>query len=169
MICEICKKNEATIHIDESFDKAFVREKHLCKHCASKINLFSEDELFSMDISNVFVEQSNSFFETCLSSQSMQTNNVLRCECCSKTLNDFLKNKEVGCPSCYVKFSANILFYLKNTMKARRHLGKKPNQDIEVASKNQKRFELEKKLVNFISNEDYENAAIIRDYISILK
>ncbi len=169
MICEICQKNEATIHIDESFDKAFVRERHLCKHCASKVDLFSENELFSMDLKNVFADKNDDFFENYLSTGNLDSINVIQCEHCSKTLNEFLKDKEVGCPSCYAKFSANVLFYMKSTMKARRHLGKKPNQDMEIVVKNQKRFELEKKLVNLISNEDYENAAIIRDYISILK
>lgn len=167
MICEICKKAEASIHIDESFDKSFVKERHLCKHCASKIDLFSEEELFAVDLKNVFANDNSDLLETYLSTAASE--NVLKCDGCCKTLNEFLKNKEVGCPSCYAKFSTSVLFYLKSKMKARRHLGKKPNQDSKIVAKNQKRFELERELVDLISNEDYENAAIVRDHISILK
>ncbi len=169
MICEMCQKHEATIHIDESFDKAFVAERHLCKHCAASIDLFSESQLFSMDIDTKFRDSSDNFFHTCISGKNHDDKNGIKCEKCSTTLDDFLKHKQVGCPSCYSKFAANIIFYLKGTMNARRHLGKKPNNDNIAVVKNQKRFELEKKLVVLVSNEDYEGAALIRDYISILK
>ncbi len=169
MICEVCKLEEATIHIDESFDKAFISERHLCKKCALQIDLFNEAELFSFNIENVLNVYDNKFFEKPVSRDNIEHNKHVKCEKCFTTLNDILLYNQVGCPDCYSMFSANIIFYLKSTMKGRRHLGKKPNQDIEAVLKNKKRFELEKELLNLISNEDYENAAIVRDCISILK
>lgn len=171
MICEICQKNEATIHIDESFDKAFVCERHLCKHCAGKIDLFGENELFSINVDNIFnVYENDRILEKRFSNNNISMNSTehLKCEKCHTTLKDFLKNKQVGCPSCYAVFASNVVLYLKITMNARRHLGKKPNHDVEFIIKNQKKFELERQLVDLISNEDYENAALVRDYISIL-
>ncbi len=171
MICEICQTHEATIHIDESFDKAFVCERHLCKQCAAKMDLFGESELFSMNVQNIFnIYENDNSLERHLTSETvkMTTTEHLTCEKCHTTLKDFLKHKQVGCPNCYNTFSSNVVLYLKSTMNARRHLGKRPNHNVEFIVKNQKRFELEIELINLISKEDYENAALVRDYISIL-
>ncbi len=53
MICSECKLNKATVHIQEIFNDNVVEEKHICKECALRLNLFEENNLFKIPNLNI--------------------------------------------------------------------------------------------------------------------
>ena len=170
MICSICNANKSTIHIQKIFNNNIISEKHVCRECANKLNLFEESSLFN--ISDVDISEKDLMPATLDDIRNTEDNLLKKdvvCKRCRVSLLKFLKTKTIGCPHCYSKFAPYIKSYLKDTVFANEHIGKKPNQDTDIIIKKQEKIDLEKRLNIFISNEDYESAAIIRDYISTLK
>ena len=93
----------------------------------------------------------------------------LKCTRCGFTQADFKKAGRLGCPECYKTFSEPLEGLLKTMHKGTRHVGKVPeslrqNRDLSDRVKT-----LEKRLGKAIEDEDFEQAALLRDEIKHAK
>ncbi len=156
MLCSICKEKEAKLHYtDISGGKQ--REVHMCEDCAKSKGMddplgFSlVDELFGLGAAQE-IEQAGG--ET-----------GLKCATCGFTQADFKKAGRLGCPECYDTFAEPLAGLLKTMHKGTRHVGKTPEALRQSRGSSERLKVLQKKLAQAIEEENFEQAAALRDEI----
>ncbi len=160
MLCEKCGKNMATTHI-KTVVNGVVREQNLCGYCAAQEGYtgISHNSLASM-LASMLGEVSNAHIST----------ETLRCPVCNSNFSDIAKTGKVGCAECYKTFYNKLLPYLKRVHGSVKHTGKIPNcAPLIVKPKNETVEELRLELNRLVSEEKYEQAAVIRDKIKKLE
>jgi protein arginine kinase activator len=156
MICCICKEKEATVHLTQIVgDK--MQKVDLCEECAKTKGVndpagFSLADLLLGLGASQEIEQSAAGGE-------------IRCERCGFTQTDFKKSGRLGCPECYRTFSEALEGLLKTMHKGTRHVGKVPEALRQARDLTDRIKLLQKKLTKAIQEEDFEQAAILRDEI----
>ena len=170
MLCDNCGENEANCKYTQIINGE-KKEMMLCEKCSKEMGIAKMD--FSMPISfssflDDFFKENDTFLP------SFIDNNTLKCEQCGMTFDEFLENGKFGCENCYSVFSSKIDPILKNIHGGNRHIGRKINtmqsninkqDNIKPKKENKELEELQLKLKQAISSENYEEAAIIRDKI----
>ena len=152
MICDKCKKNEATVHYKKIINGKKT-EQHLCAQCAKGIdNTFGFDDIFN----NVFNINNGIHYGNI---------GVRRCENCGITLDELNRRGKLGCSKCAESFRDVIEPALKNIHSGTIHRGKRPGKAAEGLPKVDKKEELQAKLKEAIAKEEYEKAAEIRDIL----
>ena len=172
MLCEMCKVNEATVHILEDVNGT-KKEVHLCLSCAGK-KAFGHAVLGGMDLSGVLESLEKNLGESGLS--------LFKRDASDETETPLRKTGLTGCPECYVTFSDELTDRCLNLHKSAVHTGRihvsnAENSELEQAAgeierEKKIRFlldELEQDLQQSIRREEYELAAQIRDRIAALK
>lgn len=155
MLCEKCGKNQATTHI-RSVVNGVVSEKNLCSSCAKEegYNDFGHNSLTSM-LASMFGE-----------APSMPVSSAKRCPVCNLTFNDIARTGRVGCAECYKTFNSELLPYLKRVHGSTKHAGKVPcRAPLMVKPEKATIEDLRLELNRLVSEEKYEQAAVIRDKI----
>lgn len=156
MKCEKCGKNEATTHI-RSVVNGVVREYNLCGACATESG-------YSGTAHNSLAGMLASMFGEFLSTGIPA--NTVKCPICGATFSDIAKSGKVGCAECYKTFEADLMPYLKRVHGSTKHVGVVPNNaPIMVVNKEETVDSLRMELNRLVSEERYEEAAVIRDKI----
>ncbi len=89
----------------------------------------------------------------------------LKCPKCGFTQADFKKAGRLGCADCYATFAEGLEGLLKTMHKGTRHIGKVP-QSLQQSRDLAERLKvLEKKLAKAVEEENFEQAALLRDEI----
>ncbi len=155
MLCEKCGKMDATTHI-RSVVNGVVHEKHLCSHCAAN------DGYGDIKGNNLSQMLSSMFGDTMSTAKNWQ---LKRCSCCGSTYADIAESGKCGCSECYITFYEQLLPYLKKVQGSIEYVGKKIVRENNYKSID----ELNNQLKELIKEENYEQAAIVRDKIKKLK
>jgi protein arginine kinase activator len=164
MRCQICNKNEATIHLTEISDGSR-SEVHLCEPCASEQGIAVKSQMpINELLSNLLAVQPSDeeLFGSAESSRS--------CPHCGFTLEQFRKEPLVGCPYDYEVFEKTLLPVIEKTHDGKTvHCGKVPAKSSDDTKKKIKLMTLRKQLDDAIGAEDYERAAKLRDKMNKLQ
>jgi len=161
MLCVICKKLEATVHLTQ-IDGQKMLKVDLCEACAKTKGVnepggFSLTELLlGLDAAKEIVTKSGGEDEAA-------------CPACGFTKADFKKSGRLGCAECYAAFSDGMEALLKSMHKGIRHVGKAPAALRQTRDASERLRLLQKKLEKVISAEDFEQAALLRDEIKAAK
>ncbi|MCM8799264.1 MAG: UvrB/UvrC motif-containing protein [Candidatus Omnitrophica bacterium] len=161
MLCDLCNKNQATVHLTEIIDNQ-VTELHLCEECARKKSIEMEQQFGLADLLAGLAEFGKGLEE--------KETVKLKCPNCQLSYEDFKKIGRLGCSECYNTFKRYLVSLLKRIHGSTRHLGKAPVK--LTARKFSKKSELEElrhKLQKAIEAEEFEEAARIRDQIRELE
>lgn len=156
MLCCICKEKEATVHLTQiAGDK--VQKVDLCEECAKQKGVndpagFSLADLLLGLGASQEIEQSGG-------------GAALKCPRCGFTQTDFKKSGRLGCAQCYATFSEGLEGLLKTMHKGTRHVGKVPRALRQTRDLSDRMKTLQKKLAKAIAEEDFEEAARLRDEI----
>lgn len=164
MICEVCKQNEATIHITKIIN-GVKKEANLCHNCASKSKEFNL--VPDMDIMAPLSFQSILGGLMDYVNKTPQTNKSveLKCKNCNLSYREFKENGLLGCSECYESFKPIILSVIKGVQGNVEHVGKVPNKNGKDLIHKKKLLKLKEELQKAITLEEYENAAELRDQI----
>ncbi|MFL0196202.1 UvrB/UvrC motif-containing protein [Clostridium sp. WILCCON 0269] len=169
MLCDICKKNDATVHVTKIIN-GYKQDINLCEKCAKEkgeLNFVPQIEFVSsfgfqnilsgiMDyMSNANNEQYKSF-DIC-------------CKNCNTSYSEFKKIGLVGCSECYKNFSNILEPIIKRVQANSDHTGKVPKKTGKNIIERKNLLKLKEELQKAISLEEYEKAATIRDRIKQLK
>lgn len=160
MLCNICKENEATVHLTEIIgDK--MKKVDLCESC-SKAKGVSDPTGFAM---------ADMLFGLGATKEMEQatTGTDVTCPQCGFSQADFKKAGRLGCAECYNTFSEGLEGLLKTMHKATKHVGKVPQALRTAKDQKEKLKSLSKKLDKAIAEEDFESAVQLRDEIRQLK
>lgn len=165
MLCDKCKKNQAKINLVKIVNGE-KQETWLCEECAKNLSnmpFFSE---LGKDVGVPFQGLLTDILTNIEGAAKNKKPKELKCSQCGLTSSEFEKTGVLGCCNCYRTFSDAIKIKVDKLQGCSKHIGKVPKSSGENLSKKQKLNELKKKLQLCIMNEEYENAAVIRDEIS---
>lgn len=158
MLCEICKKNEATVHITKIINGE-KQEVNICDECAKRSEGFNISTPFS--IQNVL----NGIMDCIYQTGGIPNDVDPKCENCGTTFSEFKKSGLLGCNQCYKKFSKMLMPVIKRMQGNVEHVGKIPEKYGKSISEKKKIATLKEELQKAIALEEYEKAAEIRDTI----
>lgn len=169
MLCDICKKKEAVVHIQEvsSDGKKMI---NLCNDCLEK-NKNNDPLLKYTNFS--FTEVLENIKK--ISADMLQKKNPAPSPVCPECGWDKQKmadnNGLLGCANCYNTFKNMVQNTVENIHHSHIHTGKRPdnckNEPLEI--KKEKLRKLESELISAVQSEKYEHAAVLRDEIAALK
>ena len=160
MLCCVCKEKEATVHLTQiAGDK--MQKVDLCEECAKTKGVndptgFSLADLLLGLGASQEIEQAGGGGE-------------VKCPRCGFTQADFKKAGRLGCPDCYRTFAEPLAGLLKTMHKGTRHKGKVPMALRGSQGLRDKLAVLQKKLEKAVLEEDFEQAAQVRDEIKLAK
>jgi len=161
MNCQICNKNEATIHLTE-ITNGLRTEMHICERCAASQQISIKSQVSVNELlTNLLASQPSD--DELLGPSGQKAS----CPCCGFTLSHFTKEAVLGCPYDYEVFEKAFLPLIKKAHDGRTiHCGKVPSRTPPDAKKQIELLNMRQKLNEAIQSEDYEAAAKLRDKIA---
>jgi protein arginine kinase activator len=157
MLCDICKKNEATVHLTQIIDKK-VLKIDLCEAC-SKAKGIQEAAGFSLADLQFGLGAAD----------EMAVEAGAACPVCGFTQADFKRTGRLGCSACWETFGQGLASLLKAMHRGERHVGKVPSRAAHTVAITERIRELTGELEKAVRDEKYEDAAHIRDQIRQLE
>ena len=159
MVCDICGKNPATVHLTEIIDEQ-MNELHLCEECAHKKSAAMEQQFGLSDLLAGLVQEG----------KPAKPDEFLNLKCpnCGLTYADFKRIGRLGCGECYSVFKKYLATLLKKIHGSLEHMGKSP---LKTGKEQRKKAgtpdleELRRRLQKAIDEEAFEEAARLRDQI----
>jgi protein arginine kinase activator len=154
MVCDICKKTEATVHLTQIIDGK-VLKVDLCEVCAKAKGV---QEAVTGPLSDLLGGLG-------VGEETQAPGVNLRCETCGMTQEDFKKTGRLGCAECWETFAEGLATLLKAMHRSDRHVGKVPGKAVHTIVISEKIKELSGELQKAVHDEQYEQAAKLRDEI----
>lgn len=156
MLCEECKKNQATVVITVMTGND-TTTRHLCQECVSKM----ENSIANGDMS--------SFLSSLLSILSREPKeDTLQCDVCGLTYEEFQNSGKLGCAQCYTVFSEQLKPLLLRVHGRSQHAGRVPKGHELERALEQNILQLKCRMEEAVTAENFEEAALLRDEIRAL-
>lgn len=164
MICQVCKKHEATIHLTEIAGGKRA-EMHLCQACAIEQGVAVKSQMPINELLSSLLDAAPTEDEI-----STDPEKDLICPSCGITLEQFRKNALLGCPDDYEVFEKALTPLIEKAQDGHTtHCGKIPAKTPGDTKKQVQLLNLRQQLDNAVKTEDYEQAAKLRDQINELE
>lgn len=172
MLCDICKKKKANVHLTEIINDE-VTELHLCDECAKSKGTQMQQHFSIADLLSGLVD-----FPSDRTARKQHVK--LKCGSCGMEYADFKKLGRFGCSKCYGAFKRALYPLLKSIHGSTRHAGKEPQKAAPRISRQQlSRAEerpsadelkgLKARLAEAVKREEFEEAAVLRDRIRAIE
>lgn len=190
MLCEQCKKREATVKYVEVVN-GVKTEHNLCGHCAAKLDIGQFSAVFEGELSLA------SLLSGLLGIQDTEKKDEklagITCPTCKTTYEDFIEGSRFGCADCYSVFGPLIGEKIRHLQGSETHVGKRPvhlqpvqvpenigeqnpipmdepsKETVRELTKEEQIRLLQARLKDALRHEDYAEAAAIRDEVRELK
>lgn len=160
MLCDICKKNVATVHLTQMVEGK-TKKVDLCEACSKEKGV---DDPTGFSLADLLLG-----LGAAQEIEQASAGGEIRCPHCGFTQADFKKAGRLGCSECYKVFAEGLESLLKTMHKGTKHLGKVPQVYRQTQDLSDKLKSLQKKLEKAIANEDFETAATLRDEVKALR
>ncbi len=160
MLCDICKKIEATVHLTEIVNDKMTK-LHLCEECAKEKGAEMEEHFGLSDLLAGLADLGATAEPSIVDS--------MKCPTCGFTYQDFKKVGRLGCGDCYEAFKKQLAPLLKRIHGADRHVGKIPVTVGKTIKDTRTLQELKMQMEKAIQTEEFEEAAKLRDKIRELE
>lgn len=167
MLCERCKKQEATIHYKENINGK--RNSYaLCAECAAELGAFDSTKKL---INDPF-ENMNSLFGTLFGIspyKEIMGTEEKRCDLCGATFRELAAEGKAGCPRCYSIFSDELAPTIAKIHGRTVHTGSAPAEFKAEHEKEKLIKSVANELRDAVAAEEYEKAATLRDRLRELR
>lgn len=163
MMCEDCGKKPSTFHMTEIINGTS-KETNLCEDCASKSEEFAFNPSFS--IQNLLAGLLDIPGE-----KEIKTDKIddICCKNCGTSYEEFKRKGKFGCSKCYESFRVQLEPLLKKIHGHDTHIGKIPKRTGGKIKIKKDISSLKSNLQVAIQNEEFEEAAVLRDEIKKLQ
>lgn len=158
MKCQRCPKT-ATLHITEVLGEDRYDEVHLCEDCAKKYLV--EPQKKSAAGKPAPVEEAVEEAEAPVAGPT--------CDACGVSYLEFRNQGRFGCAHDYDAFKAELLPLLESIHGDVRHVGKTPRRLPRTQGAQVELTNLRRRLQQLVTEENYEEAARVRDRIKELE
>ncbi|MCF6411886.1 UvrB/UvrC motif-containing protein [Pseudalkalibacillus salsuginis] len=168
MYCQECQQRPATLHFTKIINGK-KNEFHICEQCAKeKGDLIPGSNSFS--IHNLLSGLLNFDQPLSDSNNPQPDKQVTQCDQCGLSYTKFAKIGRFGCPDCYKTFESKLTPMFKrihggNTS----HTGKIPKRIGSELIERKKIDQFKQKLQQLIIQEEFEEAAKVRDQIRMME
>lgn len=163
MLCEICKKNQAKIHVTQIKDGKKI-SVHLCQECAHEKGVAGPTISTHFSVADLLAGLLKGHEEQAGVSDVQRT-----CLECGLSYNSFKESGRFGCSHCYETFKEELQPLLQKIQKGTRHTGKIPQRCGEEVLVERNIADLRRELQEAVSDENFERAARLRDQIRELE
>jgi protein arginine kinase activator len=172
MLCDICRKNEATVHLTEVIN-GDVSELHMCESCA-------REKSASMHQNFGMADFLSGLADIPLDMVSKKSHINIKCPACGMTYDNFKKMGRFGCAKCYDAFKRALYPLFKKIHGTSYHIGavlqkqasirsqKSANKPAAISAKD-RLSDLKAMLLDAIKKEEFEQAAVLRDKIKAIE
>lgn len=157
MKCQRCPK-QATLHITEVLGEDRFEELHLCEDCAKKY-LYEPQKK----------KQAGSLSDGENREAEEDAPAGARCPECGISFLEFRNHGRFGCPHDYDAFKTELLPLLESVHGETRHAGKTPRRAPRTKTAQAELSQLRQRLQSLVTEENYEEAARVRDRIKQLE
>ena len=159
MLCQNCQHADATTHLKRITNGEYT-EIHLCAECAAALGVTDVFPGFG----GVFGNLLGAAFSP--ADVKRAGNRALRCEICGFTFEDIARTGKPGCPNCYRVFGEKLRPSLQKLHgRSAVHTGRIPNAAGEETMREHNLSQLKAKLNKAIDEQNFEQAAQLRDEI----
>ena len=165
MLCQECRKNEATVHIVKNICGKHT-ELNLCEACARKKEELDFTFEAQLSLPKLFAGLLNQGF---IDGGEVKQEAKLICPACGLSFAQFSQVGRLGCSHCFKAFEGKLKPLLRRIHGAAGHTGKVP---AAIAGRVQARREIDHLKVELktkVQAEAFEEAALIRDRIRRLE
>ena len=171
MLCDECGKNKATVHLTEIVND-LVTKLNLCEGCAKNKGAEAEQHFGIADLLSALSDTAEHAPAAAGGTGIVPPKN--KCSRCGMSYEDFKRIGRLGCAECYKVFRASLAPLLKRIHGSNQHIGKSPDpkalDEFKTNSKHQEELEKSKQdLQKAVKNEEFEEAATLRDKIKFLE
>ena len=172
MICQSCNQQVATVHLTEIMNQQ-KKEVHLCEECSRQKGIsykanISVQELFSHLSTQKTGKQTPDASPA--EGEELQADlQAMTCPACGISFGEFRSTGRLGCPEDYRHFKQGLTQLLEKIHGAAQHVGKAPGEVREPPAGSDKIKKLRQELDQAIQQEEYEQAAQLRDSIQNLE
>ena len=178
MLCQNCGKKEATMYFRQNINGQ-TKELNLCPDCAKELG--AQDQ-FAHSFQSAFAKPFGSWFDDdpffsqsfpslfgAPFSQAAQLGSGRRCPTCGMTESELQHTGRAGCAECYNIFDDILTPYIRKLQGATAHVGTAPRPQNDTQPVENPTAALKTKLEQAIKQENYEEAARLRDEIRRLE
>jgi len=156
MQCEKCQCEKATVFLTQIINGK-MHKIDLCEKCAKEMGVTNASTFSLADL----------LIKTEAERQTKSSRENMACPSCGFTQEDLSKTGRVGCGKCYEVFRDVLGEALKDMQRSSQHTGKIPGRYLRHDSPDH--GEIEKALNLAIEQENYEEAAALRDQLKRFK
>jgi len=161
--CQNCGENPANLWVTKIMDGQ-VTKQHLCDECFRKLSGYSLPFTLALPL-NIM----NPLMNITDAIQPVKTAKFKVCKNCCTSWSDFLQTGSLGCPQCYQSFSKYLQPIIEDIHSSFTYKGKVPKRLPDGVRIKASLKHLKQKLFKSIDEENYEEAARLRDEIQALK
>ncbi len=166
MICQICKKNDATVTITKVAGVKKI-ELYICNDCAHSLlgSAISSFSFSQYNINEILGNLLSSFIKLDRGKGAEGLNKEDNCPHCGMTYQEFVQSGKLGCNQCYEYFRKQLNLILCRLHGNAEHIGKLPPAIKERNIRLNRINEIKDEMQKLILKEEYEQAAKLRDRI----
>ncbi|WP_411679954.1 UvrB/UvrC motif-containing protein [Clostridium thailandense] len=164
MLCELCKKNEASVHITKILN-GHRQELNICEKCAKEKGEFNFYNNLEGASTFSFQNILSGMMDYIGSNNAAKESSYPYCENCGTSYTEFKQRGLTGCSECYKNFNETMYPIIKRVQGNVEHTGKIPKKLGKHIIEKKKLLELKENLQKAIVAEEYEKAAQLRDLI----
>src|SRR5690242_4449976 len=143
MLCDICKKNVATVHLTQMVEGK-TKKVDLCESCSKEKGV---DDPTGFSLADLLLGLGAA------QEMAQASTSDLRCPSCGFTQADFKKAGRLGCADCYSTFAEGLESLLKTMHKGTKHIGKVPQSLKRSQDLSDRLKSLRKKLEKAVADE----------------
>ncbi len=163
MLCEICKKNQAKIHVTQIKDNKKI-SVHLCQECAHEKGVAGPAINTHFSVADLLSGLLKGGEDQPTAPDLQKT-----CLQCGLSYNSFKESGRFGCSNCYETFRDDLEPLLQKIQKNTHHTGKAPRRCDGNVVVERNIADLRHRLQEAVSEENFEEAARLRDRIRELE
>ncbi|MCR4822302.1 MAG: UvrB/UvrC motif-containing protein [Treponema sp.] len=163
MLCDLCGENEAVLFIEQSNGNS-KRKLNLCFECAKIHGVSPESKTIGRSLAMLF--------DSILGKkqkEKAQSKDDRLCPVCGISVNEIKLTRKAGCPECYSIFRNEFNDIFKSIGALPPYKGTLPKRLKNFRSVLTDRIVIQAKLEESLKREDYEKAAVYRDYLKALE
>jgi protein arginine kinase activator len=168
MQCEICQENQASVYVTDLIaapetphgELGEVSLRHMCSSCAADLNL-PHGQLPGQNKAMLFKLLQKT-------AKASKTPSGPSCKC-GMTLQELRTQGRLGCQECYQVFRPYLVPLFLRMHQATEHTGRAPGTDAKKVALTARMEKLRDLLGVAIRDEDYEDAARLRDELTQLE
>ena len=158
MFCDVCKSKEATVFLTQIVEGK-MQKVNLCEGCSKEKGV---NDPTGFALADLLLGLG--------AAQEIDKNPAgNRCPVCGFSQVDFKKTGRLGCSACYDAFAEGLSGMLKNMHRGSVHTGKVPAKLRVGRLRNKEMSELQASLQKAVLEEQFEEAATLRDRIRKLE